>query len=154
MCYTSLQRLPNFYLHVWFYRGRCYCCRWQWCLFLSSYFLTSECIEHIESIVWVLRWSSFSCFFCCCHHHHHFQQKPPWLHQISHANLDTIQYVYISKSWHDRIITFFCLAHMEEIIWCMMNYFCFALIVFGIHSEVHTTFLIFCIIYFVVYQFK
>ena len=95
--------------------GRCYCCWWQWCLFLSSYYFTSECIEHIESTILVSRWSSFSCYCCCCHHHHHFQQKPPWLHQITHANLDTTQYVYITKSWHDRIITFRCIAHVEAI---------------------------------------
>ena len=115
MCYISLLRLPNFYLDLWFFVGVVIVVDGSDVCFLSSYFLTSEYIEHIESIVLVLRWSSFSCFFCCCHHHHHFQQKLPWLHQISHANLDTTQYVYITKSWHDRVILFFCFTHVEVI---------------------------------------
>ena len=116
MCHTSLLRLPNFYLHLWSYRGRCYCCRWQWCLFLSSYFLTSECIEHIESIVWVLRWSSFSCFFLLLPPSPPLSTKASLITsnltcKLGHCSI----YVYITKSWHDRKITFFfCFSHEEK----------------------------------------
>ena len=115
MCYISLLRLPNFFLHLWFYRGRCYCCWWQWCLFFKLVLLHVKMYwkhwKHSSSFAMII----FQLLFLL------LPPSPPLSTKASliTSNLTcklghrTI-YVYITKSWHDRIITFFCFAYVEK----------------------------------------